>query len=192
MQTPSGTSLKSHLGIVTNDLHHQYINMDYPTGKDVVASGFFDSLGIYHNVTHEQQEKVEEIMDFLEIQHIAEKKISHMSSGEGRKCLIGRALVCDPDAMMLDEPTTGLDIKAQFNFIKLMEKVADHGKTIILITHHIEEIFSQIGKIAFLSEGTIKAIGSKNDMLTTEHIVHKNIDNYLHVDATCIDCTINV
>jgi len=111
-------SLKSHLGIITNDLHHQYSKKGNSTGWEVIASGFFDSLGLYQQLTVEQIEKVEHVIDFIGVRHLMDKEIGHMSSGEGGKCLIGRALVCNPQAMMLDEPTTGLDIRAQNDFFR--------------------------------------------------------------------------
>ena len=69
----------------------------------------------------------------LEIIDLKNKKVSSMSTGQLRKCIVARALIHDPKAFVLDEPTVGLDIKAQINFIKLLQKISLKS-TIILVT----------------------------------------------------------
>ena len=86
------------------------------------------------------------------IEHLRHKKISEMSTGQIRKCIIARALVHDPKAMILDEPTVGLDIKAQLEFVELLRKIAKE-RTIVLITHHLEEIFEEVPNVILLKEG---------------------------------------
>lgn len=162
--------LKSHLGIISNDLHSIYSANLSSTGYDVVVSGFFGSIGVYQDVSIDQKNKALEVVNFLSIENLLEKKVSIMSTGEARKCLIGRALVSNPECMILDEPTTGLDIKAQHDFIKLMRKLIKNGISIILITHHVEEIFPEINKVAFLSNGEIISKGSKENILTSENL----------------------
>ena len=92
-----------------------------------------------------------------------------MSTGEIRKCIIARALVHDPKAMILDEPTVGLDIKAQLEFVALLRKIASQ-RTIILITHHLEEIFEEISNVVLLKEGRIYKQGKKEECLSDEHL----------------------
>jgi iron complex transport system ATP-binding protein len=71
--------------------------------------------------------------------------------------------------MILDEPTVGLDIKAQIEFIELLRKIAK-GRTIILITHHLEEIFEEISHVVLLKEGRIYQQGKKEKLLSDEHL----------------------
>ncbi len=102
-----------------------------------------------------------------------------MSTGELRKCIIARALVHEPQAMILDEPTVGLDIKAQINFIQLVRKIA-RERTIILVTHHLEEVFEEIAQVVLIRQGRIYAQGDKTELLTDTHL--KNVfDLPLHV-----------
>jgi len=162
--------LKSHLGIVSNDLHSLYTNNKNATGYDVVVSGFFGSIGIYQDVSSKQKKKAKEIIEYLSIGYLFDINVSMMSTGQARKCLIGRALVNDPYCMILDEPTTGLDIKAQYDFIGLMKKLSNNGTSIILITHHVEEIFQEISKVALLSDGRIISQGNKQDILTSKNL----------------------
>ncbi|MEO8372278.1 MAG: ATP-binding cassette domain-containing protein, partial [Candidatus Solibacter sp.] len=104
--------LRHILGIVSNDWM-QMCTRDYP-GYEIVLSGFFGSVGIWphHHVTPAMEQKAREVMDLLEIGHLAERNTNEMSSGEARRILIARALVHAPQALVLDEPTTSLDLRA--------------------------------------------------------------------------------
>jgi iron complex transport system ATP-binding protein len=80
-------------------------------------------------------------------EHLAQALIETMSTGEARRILIARALVNEPRALILDEPTTGLDLLARSRFLKTLQNLARHGQTIILVTHRVEEIFPEIDRL---------------------------------------------
>ena len=166
------SDLRKAMGIITNDLHNYfYTQGNFLTGYEVVISGYYSSIGVFkhQDFTFEQHKKADEILDFLEITHLRDKIVSTMSTGELRKCIIGRALIHEPKAFILDEPTVGLDIKAQFNFIKILKKLSQKA-SIILVTHHIEEIFDEISHVALIKNQTIYKQGTKKDILTSENI----------------------
>lgn len=117
-----------------------------------------------------------EVLDFLEILGIKDKKVYQMSTGQLRLCIIGRALIHDPKAFILDEPTVGLDIKAQKSFIDLIKKLSTKA-SIILVTHHIEEIFQEITHVALIHNKTIFKQGKKEDILTS-----KNLSQIFEID----------
>ena len=108
-------------------------------------------------------------MKFLEIEHLANKYVEAMSTGELRKCIVARALIHEPKAFVLDEPTVGLDIKAQINFIKMLRKLALNC-SIILVTHHLEEIFEEIENVALIYNNTIYKSGKKEEILTSTNL----------------------
>ena len=164
--------LKKELGVITNDLHNYFEKeAGYLNGFEVVLSGYYSSIGIFthQDFTKEQIKKALEVMDFLEIIDLKDKKVSSMSTGQLRKCIVARALIHDPKAFVLDEPTVGLDIKAQINFIKLLQKISLKS-TIILVTHHLEEIFPEIKNVALIYNNTIFKIGKKEDILNSENL----------------------
>ena len=164
--------LKKELGVITNDLHNYFEKEDgYLSGFEVVLSGFYSSIGIFthQDFTKKQIQKAIEVMNFLEIIDLKNKKVSSMSTGQLRKCIVARALIHDPKAFVLDEPTVGLDIKAQINFIKLLQKISLKS-TIILVTHHLEEIFPEIKNVALIYNNTIFKIGKKEDILNSENL----------------------
>lgn len=174
--------LKKHLGIITNDLHYEFTaRSPWLRGFDVVMSGFYSSFHIYDHQAFSplHVSKVEEVLAFLKIEHLSEKPISQMSTGEVRKCIIGRSLVHDPKAMILDEPTVGLDIKAQMNFIDMIRRIAQK-RTIILVTHHLEEIFEEITQVILIKEGTIYKQGLKEEVLSDKNL-SLVFDTPLHV-----------
>src|SRR5260370_10861883 len=102
--------LRALLGIVSNDLM-QACARDI-SGREAVLSGFFSSIGIWpnHHVTAAMQQKTDEILALLEITHVSGRDVNEMTSSEPRRILIGRALTHDPKALVLDEPTSRLDI----------------------------------------------------------------------------------
>ena len=164
--------LKKELGVITNDLHNYFEKeAGYLSGFEVVLSGYYSSIGIFthQDFTKEQIQKAIEVIDFLEIIDLKDKKVSSMSTGQLRKCIVARALIHDPKAFVLDEPTVGLDIKAQINFIKLLQKISLKS-TIILVTHHLEEIFPEIKNVALIYNNTIFKIGKKEDILNSENL----------------------
>src|SRR6266545_7026757 len=125
--------LRLLLGIVSNDLMHA-CTRDF-SGLEIVLSGFFSSIGIYpyHHVTPDMESKAREVLDLLEVPHLAGRWMDEMSSGEARRILIGRALVHDPKALVLDEPTTSLDLHAMHELRKILRKLAQSGISLILV-----------------------------------------------------------
>lgn len=164
--------LRKQLGVITNDLHNYFAReASYLNGFEVVLSGHYSSVGIFthQDFTKEQIIKAKEVMQFLEIEDLKDKKVSSMSTGQLRKCIVGRALIHSPKAFILDEPTVGLDIKAQINFIKMLKKLSLNS-SIILVTHHLEEIFEEIKNVALIYDQTIYKSGKKEDILTSENL----------------------
>jgi iron complex transport system ATP-binding protein len=164
--------LKKNLGIITNDLHNYFeTHGNFLSTYEVVLSGYYSSIGVFkhQDFTKEQHQKALEVLEFLEILDIKDKKVHEMSTGQLRKSIIGRALIHDPKAFILDEPTVGLDIKAQNNFLKLLRKLSKRS-SIILVTHHIEEIFEEISHVALMYNKTIYKQGLKGDILTSSNL----------------------
>jgi len=159
-------SLRSMMGIVSNDLMTQCTREI--TGLEIVLSGFFSSIGIWpnHHVTDRQRRKAADVLRFLEAAHLSEKPVEEMSSGEARRMLIGRALVNDPKALLLDEPSTSLDLFAQHELRESVRKLAKAGVGIVLVTHHLSDIIPEIDRIIMMSGGEIMADGPKDELLT--------------------------
>ena len=167
--------LRSQLGIVSADLHHRFVvgNSEGPvTGEAAVLSGFLASDGVlrYGVVTDEMRRRAADALGRLGVPHLARRWLDEMSSGEARRVLLARALVTGPRALILDEPTTGLDLVARHDFMERVRQIARDGTTLILITHHIDEIVPEIERVVLLREGRIAAAGSKPAVLTSDRL----------------------
>jgi len=169
------TELRSLLGIVSGDLQHSILAGTLPgrtRGLDAVLSGFFASYGLFrhHRLIPAMGEQGRRALALMEAAHLADTYIEAMSPGEVRRIMIARALVSDPRALLLDEPTTGLDLMARLRFLRTLQNLARHGKTIILVTHHIEEIFPEINRVILLHHGRVLLDGPKAEVLTSRHL----------------------
>jgi iron complex transport system ATP-binding protein len=162
--------LRKLLGIVSGDL--QQICCREIKVLDIVLSGFFSSIGIYYNhgVTQEMEAKAREILEFLEIPELADREMCELSTGEARKVLIGRALVHDPQALVLDEPANSLDLKALHTFRESIRKIADSGKNVILVTHNLEDVIPEISRVVLIKKGKIFLDGKKEEILTDANL----------------------
>ena len=160
--------LRNHLGIVSNDWQ-QMCNRDY-SGHEMVLSGFFGSVGVwpYHEVTAEMERKTAEVMELLEIPHLAERPTNEMSSGEARRILIARALVHEPQALVLDEPSTSLDLHATHELRETLRKLTRAGIGIIMVTHHLPDIIPEIRRVVLMRGGRVYRDGAKEDVLRAE------------------------
>ena len=159
--------IRSRIGFVSQDIQELYTRDC--TGRTVIVSGFFGSFDLYQTPTAEQYALAESIAKKLKISHLLDRTMDTMSTGEARRCLIGRAIVFNPEVLVFDEPTNGLDIQARALFLETLNSIApDH--TLILVTHSIEEIIPDIQRVILLKQGKIFADGPKETILTSENI----------------------
>ena len=167
--------LRTQLGIVSSDLHHRFVSGNSEgrvTAEAAVLSAFFASQGIlrYGVVTDDMRTAAAEALDVAGASHLAGRTLDQMSSGEARRVLLARVVVTKPRALVLDEPTTGLDVGARHGFMERVRAIARAGTTLILITHHIEEIVPEIGRVILLRAGRIAGDGPTATMLTAARV----------------------
>jgi iron complex transport system ATP-binding protein len=157
--------LRALLGIVTNDLV-ETCTKPY-SALETALSGFFGSIGIWpnHHVTSAMEEKASEALKFFDVEHLADHPLTELSSGEVRRIVFARALVHDPKALLLDEPSNSLDIRAQHEVREAMRKLAQAGVSIVLVTHHLPDIIPEIGRVIALKNGAIFCDGAKSEIL---------------------------
>lgn len=160
--------LRSHIGVVSHDLQTRY--RPATTGLDVVLSGYLSSVGIHGSlasrITPEQTAHARELMAHLGVAALEKTELRRMSTGQQRRCLLARALVHDPDTLILDEPTAGLDITASFDYMARIRQLAAAGRNIVLVTHLLNEIPPLIDRVILLRNGKIVADGPKSTVLT--------------------------
>ena len=162
--------LRSMLGIVSSDLMTACAND--AKGRDIVLSGFFSSIGIWphHEVTDEMQHATDEALALMEVSHLADRWTDEMSSGEARRILLARALVHKPKALILDEPSTALDLFAQHELREILRKLAATGIGIVMVTHHLSDLIPEMARVILMRGGKIVADGPTASTLTSERL----------------------
>jgi iron complex transport system ATP-binding protein len=161
--------LRRHLGIVSMDLQADFAREC--SGWEAVVSGFFSSVGLWnHKVTRGMERKAWRVLERLEVGHLANRLMTEMSSGEARRILLGRALIHDPDALVLDEPTSSLDLRLVRELRDTMRSLARGGTALILVTHAVEEVIPEIHRVILLREGRVFRDGPKNRVLTADNL----------------------
>ena len=162
--------LRTQLGVVTGDLGRDLQDMPELGVEDAVLTGFFASFVLPPDlqVTATMRDRAREALAQVHATALAQRQVAELSTGELRRVLIARALVHRPQALLLDEPTAGLDLVAQRDFLQLLRKLARQDITLVLVTHHLEEIVPEIDRVILLREGRVLADGARADVLTSE------------------------
>jgi iron complex transport system ATP-binding protein len=162
--------VRKRIGIVSHDLQRDYLIC--AEGLNVILSGYYASNDTYayQEFTESQVSRAHDVMQELGIAPLAGRRFGHLSTGEQRRFLLGRALVHDPSMLVLDEPTSGLDLKACFQYLDLLRAQIEKGKTVLLVTHHIHEIPPEIERVVMLKGGQIVADGPKAVLLNNDRI----------------------
>lgn len=137
--------------------------------RDVVLGGRFGTLGVpphvRGSVTRADVEATLTALEELGIAHLADRDMVTLSTGEARRALIARALVHDPEVLVLDEPCAGLDPTAAWQLRAAMRELATGSRTLVLVTHHIEDVVRQIERVVLMRDARIVADGSASDLL---------------------------
>jgi len=141
------------------------------TVREVVLGGRFGSLGVPPHlraaVTRADEDAADAAIAEIGIASLAERDMMTLSTGEARRALIARSLVHDPAVLVLDEPAAGLDPTAAWHLREAMRHLAEGGRTLVLVTHHVEDIVRQIDRVVLLRDARIVADGPKRDLLTS-------------------------
>ncbi len=164
--------LRKQLGVISNDLHQRY---DPDTSAlEVVISGFHSSIRVNgilaERVTRQETDAAKQTLSDLGLAELRQTPLKNMSSGQQRRCLLARALVHQPKTLILDEPTSGLDLTASFDYLRRIRHFASEGRSLIIVTHHLNEIPPEVDRIILLKNGRIVADGSKHEVLTDENL----------------------
>lgn len=159
--------LRSRLGIVSNDFQEMF--PPQICGSDLVASGLFNTIGLGANakMTSARRALVNDCMERLDVARLAKRAFGTCSTGERRRLILARTLVNKPEALVLDEPTGGLDLRASLFYLKILRELAAAGTTVILVTHNLNEIFPEIRRAVLLKNGRIVSSGTPESALTS-------------------------
>lgn len=109
--------------------------------------------------------KLDELLEFAQLGDKKNSKVKSLSGGMKRRLTIARALVSDPDILMLDEPTTGLDPQARHILWDRLFRLKEKGVTLLITTHHMDEAEQLCDRLMVMDKGEIMAEGSPADLI---------------------------
>jgi iron complex transport system ATP-binding protein len=143
------------------------------TVLDVVLTAAFSVLGRWN----EDYEDIDErralrVLAEWKLDHLADRRFGHLSDGEQKRVQIARAVMTDPELMLLDEPAASLDLGSREELLGLLAGYASapDAPGIVMVTHHVEEIPSGFGHVLLLRSGAITAAGPIDEVLTAENL----------------------
>lgn len=166
----SKEKLRQKMGIVSKELL-EICNSSY-IARDIIAGGLLSSIGLdfHHHLTADMWTKIDNTITKYDCTKLQNKKMKDLSTGEAQKVLLARALVLEPELLLLDEAANGLDFPSRSIYRNTLNAVIKEGKTVVIITHDLSQVLPEINKIVFMKNGKIIETGNKIDMLTEKKL----------------------
>lgn len=175
------SKIKERIGFVSNTLNRFLPTLNTQKVKNIVLSGKYSSIGLYKEVDEDDKKRADELIETFRLGHVRDSRYNTLSQGEQRLTLLSRAFMNIPELLVLDEPCSGLDIRARETLLQALEKQIENSETTILyITHNTEEIIPAVTHVALIKNGKMIAQGPKKEILTEE----------LLSEAYCVDVEI--
>ncbi len=157
--------LRQRIGTLTTDMESRF----HPktTGIDIVLSAFFGAmrLGRDQVPNHQQLGYVKTLLNSLNLDSIKEEPFGELSDGQRRRLMLARAVVHQPEVLVLDEPTRALDLQACHQLLINLQELCRKGTTLLLITHRIDAILPEIERVVFIKKGRIVNDGPAGQLL---------------------------
>ncbi|NGP59841.1 ATP-binding cassette domain-containing protein [Paenibacillus thiaminolyticus] len=150
---------------------------------EVVATGAYAWLRFYQEIPKEVKERAHQLLEEFHLGRLADQPLAVCSQGERKKIMLARALMGDPDLLIMDEPCSGLDIYEREKLLEDMALLSGRDLGIVYVTHHSEEIIPLFTHVALLHEGRLVASGLKREVMTPE-LLSETFDMPVQVDWT--------
>jgi len=149
--------VKAHLGVVP-----QETNLD---GEFTVLENLLVQASYFGIPRRDVESRAQQLLEFTQLTERAGDRIETLSGGMKRRLLVARALINEPDIVVLDEPTTGLDPQARLAVWRAMEELKDRGVSLLLTTHYMEEAARLCDRLVIMDLGRIVAEGEPVELI---------------------------
>ncbi len=133
--------------------------------KEVVLMGRYSSIGFFNSPSKKDKDIAFKALSQVDMEDFVDEAMGHLSGGQQQRVLIARALAQEPDILLMDEPTAGVDVETQEKILDITCKIhKDEGLTILMVTHDINQIFPYVNRVAYLNT-KLYAIGEPKEAL---------------------------
>jgi iron complex transport system ATP-binding protein len=162
--------VREAIGLVSTSLGQQ-IEPDQTT-RDIILSGQDAQINLWRRPRAAEHKHATRVLRQVHAIHLADRQWCYLSQGERQRVLIGRALMAPLRMLILDEPAAGLDPVAREDFLKFLSVFAKqrHAPTLVLVTHHVEEIAPLVTHVLLLRRGKTLAAGPRDEVLTSANL----------------------
>ena len=136
---------------------NEAIKIAFPvSAREYVGLNLYKEFSIINTITKKSKSKIENTFSTLKIKDLIDRPVNTLSGGQAQRVMIARAMVNNPDILILDEPTVGIDQKSKEDFLDLIVHLnTHHGISILMITHEMEILGDYVDKVFKLKEGLI-------------------------------------
>jgi iron complex transport system ATP-binding protein len=138
------------------------------TVRELVAMGRYPHLGLFGAESDDDRRAVDEALVQCDLTALRDRSMNALSGGEQQRARLARAIAQEPDAIVLDEPTAGLDIGHEMALFEHARALCDAGATVVLVTHHVNLAARYSHRMALLGGGTVVAVGAPADVVQAE------------------------
>jgi iron complex transport system ATP-binding protein len=162
--------LRKHIGIVSSSVRQMMA--DNEPALESVVSGKYAMIDFWGTPTRRDQNAARRILKQIECEYLADRPWMVLSQGERQRVLIGRALMVKPRLLILDEPCAGLDPAAREHFLQFIQRLGARksSPTLVMVTHHVEEIMPAFSHVLILKKGKVLAEGAKSAVLHPDYL----------------------
>ncbi len=154
-----GAAIRARLGVVPQE---DNLDNELPVSENLLIYGRYFDLA--RSVI---RRRIDELLDFVQLSERRDSKVDSLSGGMKRRLTIARSLINEPDLLLLDEPTTGLDPQARHVLWDRLYRLKQQGVTLIITTHYMDEAEQLCDRLVVMDRGEIVAEGSPRDLIAT-------------------------
>ncbi len=142
------------------------------TAEEIVTANLFSQIGLMRFPKKKHRDKAQQALELVEMGAYSKRMISELSGGQRQRVMLARVLVNDPEIMILDEPTTGVDARTVESLYELLSSLnRETGLTIVMVTHDISRASNYVSRVLCLEEGSLMELGKEQ---IAEELSHKH------------------
>ena len=162
--------LRKQVGLVSSSVRQMMA--DGEPALETVASGKYAMIDFWGRLSRTEKAEAARLLKQVEGDYLVDRPWGVLSQGERQRVLVARALMAKPRVLILDEPCAGLDPAAREHFLQFLQRLGTqkNSPTLILVTHHVEEIMPVFSSVLILKDGRVLATGKKPEVLDSKNL----------------------